>query len=201
MRTVLFRTELSSVVASKKAALTRLVSPRRWENLVDRQFWMPGPWDQDPYDRAQWPDLQTGLPCLAIRAEIGAWTAYVGVPDAHPLYGQSLEYGRVNFCGPTDELHYIEPPEVAPDAYVDENNPLSALDVVRLPPKLWFFGFDAASGRDIVPLMQAVERKMAKTSNLFRAYGGEPSYKNLDYVIEQCAKLAQTLASTEVENA
>jgi hypothetical protein len=183
---------------SQEPAPTSLVSPRRWENLVDRSFWPPGPWDSDPYDRAQWPDFKTQLPCLAIRSEIGCWTGYVGVPQTHTFFDIPAELSRVNFFGPTDEIHYIDPGDVPEDAHVDENNPLSALDVIRLPPKLWFFGFDTAHHNDLIPLMAAVELGVE------REYPNMPArqkatYKNLDFIIGQCAKIAEELVQADRE--
>lgn len=157
-----------------------------------------GPWDSDLWDRAQWPDFKTQLPCLAIRSEIGCWTGYVGVPSTHSLFEREFELSHVNFCGPTDEIHYIDPGEVPQDAHVDENNPLSALDVIRLPPKLWFFGFDVAHHDDLIPLMALVDQGVAREYPNMPAHR-KPTYKNLDYIIAQCAKISEHLVHIDSE--
>lgn len=52
----------------------------------DKTDWPDGPWKDEP-DKVQWPDESTGLPCLIVRNDCGAWCGYVGVPDSHPLFG------------------------------------------------------------------------------------------------------------------
>jgi hypothetical protein len=50
-----------------------------------RERWAPGPWDDEP-DKVQFPDPETGLPCLAVRGPMGSWCGYVGVGPQHPWY-------------------------------------------------------------------------------------------------------------------
>jgi hypothetical protein len=53
-----------------------LVKERIW-TFVDKRKWGPGPWMDEP-DKIQYPDPETGLPCLAVRGPLGSWCGYVG---------------------------------------------------------------------------------------------------------------------------
>lgn len=57
---------------------------------VDKSAWARGPWDGEP-DKRQWPDPDTGLPCLAVRGPAGAWCGYVGVMPGHPWHGKDYD--------------------------------------------------------------------------------------------------------------
>jgi hypothetical protein len=56
-------------------------------NTVDKSGWGSGPWQDEP-DKKQWLDLETRLPCLAVRGPGGHWCGYVGVTESHPLHGK-----------------------------------------------------------------------------------------------------------------
>lgn len=161
---------------------------------------VPGPWADEP-DRVQWPDAETGLPCLLTRNPYyGSLCGYVGVPEGHPLHGRDygeeavyealFAHGGVNFSQPCQEqeggvCHIPGPGE---------------------PDSVWWFGFDCAHGGDLLPLMDrkpseilgdylspALSGSLAKI--LQRLDSGE--YRDLAYVKAQCASLAQQLKALE----
>src|SRR6185295_5225427 len=58
--------------------------------FLDKSKWPErGPWDNEP-DKAQWTDVATGLPCLAVRAH-SHWCGYVGVTEEHPVFGKDYD--------------------------------------------------------------------------------------------------------------
>jgi hypothetical protein len=76
----------------------------------NRTGWGHGPWDTEP-DKVQWPDAVTGLPCLAVRSDLGNWCGYVGVSPDHPDHGKGYDdvdveiHGGLTFaagCGHSD---------------------------------------------------------------------------------------------------
>ena len=64
---------------------------------IDTAAWGDGPWATEP-DKIQWPDEETGYPCLIVRnGQVGGFLCgYVGVPKGHPAYG-------LNYDGRTQE--------------------------------------------------------------------------------------------------
>lgn len=146
--------------------------------------WPRGEWDGEP-DKVQWQDGETGLPCLAVRnPKYGHWCGYVGVQDSHPLHGK--DYNDVNFdvhggitytnsCQPTDDesrgvCHTPEPGE---------------------PDHVWWFGFDCAHCGDFSP---SDTQRAIELGYPFRQRADE-TYKTLEYVQDQCRKLALQIAS------
>jgi hypothetical protein len=104
-----------------------------------RASWGPGPWQSEP-DRAEW-TTEAGLPGLIVRNHMGALCGYVAVPPGHPLHGRDfgdldlschggLTYGAA--CR-GDVCHKPAPGE---------------------PDNVWWFGFDCAHSRDLVPSFQ-----------------------------------------------
>lgn len=53
----------------------------------DKSKWGFGQWMDEP-DKMQWQDEATGLPCLMVRNNGGAWCGYVGLSEGHPFYGK-----------------------------------------------------------------------------------------------------------------
>jgi hypothetical protein len=168
------------------------VFPRKWYKQHDRSTWGAGPWDAELEDREQWADPATGYPCLMIRTDLGAWSAYVGVYPDHPAFGEEIEdlgHG-VNDYGYTDEIRFIEPWPDDPNAVVDVDNPKeSILEVVRLPDYLWFFGFDNMHGGDIIPgINEALQHTLSRSGG--RRIG---TYKDQAHVKKTCAEIALLL--------
>ena len=150
----------------------------------DRSNWNAGPWDNEP-DKIQFPDKETGLPCLMHRSPLGNWCGYVGVTVDHPLFakywgdlydpstdaGADLEvHGGLtysDFCQQTD----------------DESQGICHLPDNDEPYHVWWFGFDCAHGYDSGP------------SKEFPALGDQQEYRDVAYVKKECARLAKQLAS------
>ena len=143
--------------------------------FIDKSNWPTGQWNNEP-DKVQWRDEHTGLPCLARRARNGIWCGYVGVSESHPWFGQPYQdhddldvHGGLTFsdsCAADGKEHGIchKPAEGEPD-------------------KVWWFGFDCAHVYDLIPEM-------------LRHYPRIPdeTYKSIDYVRSECAKLARQIA-------
>jgi hypothetical protein len=53
-------------------------------NEIDKSTWGDGPWMTEP-DRVEW--RHAGLPCLALRNQMGVWCGYAAVPPGHPWHG------------------------------------------------------------------------------------------------------------------
>ena len=72
---------------------------------TDKSGWGEGPWLTEP-DKVVWVDERTNLDCMAHRGPLGAWCAYVGVPEGHPAYGQDYDdvdvdaHGGLTALGP-----------------------------------------------------------------------------------------------------
>lgn len=113
---------------------------------IDKTRWAPGPW-HDEYDKKQWTDAATGLPCLVVRVpKAGHLCGYVGVPPSHPAYGKDYDdaclygvevHGGFTFadrCQPVaDESQGVC--HVAPDGEDD----------------VWWLGFDHTHSGDLSP--------------------------------------------------
>ena len=149
---------------------------------IDRS-WPSGPWDGEP-DKMQWPDAETGLPCLAVRHQhSGHWCGYVGVSESHPLHGKNYSdddlnldvHGGLTFsdiCQPVD----------------DESRGICHVPDANEPDHVWWFGFDCAHLGDATPL----DAKYALEGGSVFSGPGD-TYKTLNYVRAECAKLAKQL--------
>lgn len=141
-----------------------------------------GEWQNEP-DKMQWKDQETGLPCLIVRhAFLGTLCGYVGVDKNHPLFEKDYEeadvsvHGRLTFashCSPSEDVHaichVIEPGE----------------------EEVWWFGFDCGHSMDTCPAML----KLAEDLNALpgAAFLGKVTYKNIEYVKNECKELAAQL--------
>lgn len=140
----------------------------------DKTGWPRGPWDTEP-DKIQWPDVETGLPCLIVRNNVGALCGYVGSPAGHPWYG--LDY---------------DAPEPYPDVHggltfadrcqdeAPEGHGICHIAGPGEPDDVWWLGFDTAHCGDHTPLL--------------RLFPGD-TYKNVEYVKDQCAQLAKAISA------
>lgn len=150
---------------------------------VDRTGWPAGPWDDEP-DKVQWPDPDTGLPCLAVRNEGGHWCGYVGLPPGHPLHGKGYDdvdadvHGGLTFADECADA-------MREDRYVCH------VPGPGEPDHVWWLGFDCAHSGDYSPW----KAKRAETEPIFAAC--YETYRTIDYVRRQCASLAKQLASKQ----
>lgn len=137
-------------------------------------------------DFAEWIDASTGLPCRAVlNPTTGTWCGYVGVPLRHPWHG--LEYddlpdidvhGGVTFTG-----------EHRVGTYAGD-----AMGTTRAEGVTWWIGFDCAHAWDVMPLLDA--------RSLLKLPDGEGlprrTFKDLDYVRAECARLATQIVEARV---
>lgn len=164
---------------------------------VDKSGWARGEWDDEP-DKRQWTDDATGLPCLAVRhPEFGHWCGYVGVHAGHPAHGlQGYYYGNghdgeepltrvmqavndlsvhggVTFAGPCQEG--------------DRERGVCHVPTPGEPDDVWWFGFDCTHAWDLSPGLKATLQRIGAP--------GIPgdTYKTLDYVSAEVAKLARQI--------
>lgn len=170
----------------------------------DKSEWGDGPWQDEP-DKVQWKDAETGLPCLANRGPAGAWCGYVGVSEGHPAFEKHYdavydlfpgwdEEGHLEVHGGlTYSNHCAEGPEESSICHVPEPGE---------PDHVWWLGFDCAHSGDVMPSVEASNRKRYEETRdpiwlPLRAPWGE-SYKTLDYVRQETTRLAAQLASLQV---
>ena len=138
--------------------------------IHDRTGWDSGPWDGEP-DKVQWVDQATHLPCLAVRNPSGAWCGYVGVLPDHKDFGK--DYNDVDY---------------------DVHGGLTFADKFQLtqtPGELdnvWWFGFDCNHCDDFAPGMHFRLKALGYDFEI-----PNEKYRTLDYVKEQCVKLAKQL--------
>lgn len=159
-----------------------------WRGFTDRDNWPPGEWDHEP-DKVEWIDDDTGLPCIIHRGRTGAWCGYVGVAPDHPYHGRH-DYDQVPVevhggltyaapCNPHDDddfgvCHKAEPGE---------------------PDDVWWLGFDCAHAGDEMPGLIWVTEKVKVDHPGLNYPEGWATYKNQEYVMEECKLLALQLAN------
>jgi len=142
---------------------------------LDKSEFGPGPWDNEP-DKVQWPDRQTGLPCLAVRHQtLGNWCGYVGVAESHPYFRKDYDdelvdikaHGGLTFSGLC--------------AHDDKEHGICHNPAPGEPDRVWWFGFDCAHAYDYAP-------GLATTIKWH-----EDVYRDLAYVQRECASIARQL--------
>lgn len=142
---------------------------------LPRKGWPSGPWDSEP-DKVQWPDPDTGLPCLAVRNQMGAWCGYVGVAEGHVLYGTSYSEVQASVHGGLTFADKCRPSG-------NEAEDICHLPGPGEPDHVWWLGFDCAHYMDLCP---------HEPYSLMGALSG--TYRTLEFVKDQCTQLAQQLA-------
>jgi hypothetical protein len=148
---------------------------------LDKESWGAGPWSEEP-DKIQWVDETTNLDCLIVRGPLGALCGYVGVPSNHDLYqvyyGDIPEYldvhGGVNFSN-SCQPHGTDPSQ----------------GICHIPEPgrsdhVWWLGFDCSHCQDYLP-------STFRDPNLDKLRH-EYTYRDVDYVKQQCTNLAIQLA-------
>lgn len=148
---------------------------------IDRRAmgWPAGEWDSEP-DKVQWPDADTGLPCLAVRnPRSGHWCGYVGVSEEHPWHGKGYEEVTAEAHGGLTFADKCRPGE-------DESRGICHVPAPGEPDHVWWFGFDCAHFCDRSPLEEAY----AQTRGYPFQRMADETYKTLDYVKRECNLLA-----------
>ena len=151
---------------------------------IDRgeQGWPSGPWDGEP-DKVQWPDPETGLPCLAVRhSTSGHWCGYVGVDESHPLHGEEYGAPDVDVHGGLTFSGSCQPSET-------ESRGVCHVPSEGEPDHVWWFGFDCAHAWDLSPVAYRFSQERGGI------WGIDPDsvYRDLNYVKAHCRMLAKQL--------
>lgn len=157
---------------------------------IDREAlgWPSGEWDSEP-DKIQWPDEETGLPCLAVRNHrAGYWCGYVGVDESHPFYGKDYSNDDVRQAdGELVDVHggltfsdKCHPGETEGQGICHVASPGE-------PDHVWWFGFDCAHLGDCSPY------DMTEQGRRWRDPMSD--YRSLEYVKGECRHLARQLAA------
>lgn len=147
----------------------------REKEAMKKETWAEGEWQHEP-DRKEWKDEKTGLDCMIIRNQMGALCGYVGVPEGHPAHGKGYNDVDIDVHG---GLTY------AAECHGHICHKTEGGDHV------WWFGFDCAHSRDLVPSF---------TSTIYKEIIGRESimiqdstYRNMAYVENEVSGLAQQL--------
>jgi hypothetical protein len=185
-----------------RTAKEKIMKIQEW-TFIDKSDWGEGQWQREP-DKMQWPDPETGLPCLALRhPTFGNWCGYVGVPPEHPFHGRAYYACSLpEKCEDDGEYceHSIER-ELDPhggvtfaDSCVEEDKEHGICHVPDQgePDDIWWFGFDCAHLDDASPGRRAMDRKYGIPSTVF----GANVYRDLQYVRQECAAMARQLAGS-----
>lgn len=145
--------------------------------------WPSGEWDSEP-DKLQWPDEATGLPCLVVRhPRLGHLCGYVGVPPGHPLHGHPDQDVDVEVHGGLTFANACQPEEREAEGICHVPGPGE-------PEHVHWFGFDCAHAGDFSPGLHRKELDWLDSLKVLRDYD---TYRALDYVKGECAKLALQL--------
>lgn len=182
------------------------------EERVPKEKWPPGPWHDEP-DELSWIDEETGYKCLIRRGFFGSLCGYVGLHEGHKLYGK-----KYNYRFPIDDLG--ESP-----CDMDKNGPINLLlealyrgfkgadgccqlcAVINVHggltftdmweqqnDGLWYLGFDCGHCNDYQPGLDAsLSQHSFHNPNLFHG----STYRDLEYVKNECRRLASQLKAIE----
>ena len=133
----------------------------KFDPKINRANWKKnGSWDLEP-DFISWES--SGLSCVMIRHDHGAWCGYVGVNKHHPKFSSNY-----------DEIE------------VDVHGGLTYSDVLpQMHNDLIYFGFDCCHCDDFTPTWPFSYLRIGATSG--------DSYKDVTYVRNQVASLAKQL--------
>lgn len=135
----------------------------------DRKLWGDGPWDGEP-DRVEW--KVKGLPALIVRSDLGNLCGYVAVPPGHPSHGKDYDLVDVNVHGGLTYAGACSG-EICHKVAKGE------------PDDVWWLGFDCGHAWDLIPYMVASHGPWL--------FGEGATYKTVEYVQEECEKLAAQL--------
>lgn len=164
----------------------------REESFIDKSGWGGGPWHGEP-DKIQWTDEATGLPCLIVRNGGGALCGYVGVAEGHPFFGVEYNGCAGKSCGESYCDH-------APDHAVEVHGGLTFSGFCQEgehgichvpapgePERVWWLGFDCGHFFDASPAYDA------RCGDAYIFNGRDRTYRTVDYVRDECARLAAQL--------
>jgi hypothetical protein len=146
--------------------------------MIDKSNWPPGEWMNEP-DEVRWVDEESGLECIINRnTGLGILCGYVWIKKGHPYYKEEYE-----------ELNKLGNIKVHGDLTFSRSG--RDLDT-------WLLGFDCGHDSDIIPL----ELRNPIEADLSKRFGNEVecdsvSYKNIEFLKNECRSLARQLKSIE----
>lgn len=148
-------------------------------HTVDKSDWEQGPWTDEP-DKMQWPDEETGLPCLIVRGPSGALCGYVGVAEGHPAfkrdYDEVYSLADIEVHGGLTYADMCQPSD-------DESRGICHLPDPGERDHVWWLGFDCAHAGDVCPKYDS-------------KFDGDV-YRSISYVKGHCGHLAHQLKAME----
>ncbi len=184
-----------------------------YRDVQDKSDWGDGPWQREP-DKAVWVDESTGLDCMINRGPMGSLCGYVGVPEGHPFFGKGysecLEHG--SDCDSSWEHKTTGDVDVHggltyAGACGEGEDPAKGICHIPQPGRpdhVWWFGFDCAHAWDLVPSMEASNRRYYEKARSegdaegMRIWGRQPepdqTYRNVRYVESEVRDLARQLS-------
>ena len=153
----------------------------------DKSDWLRGPWDSEP-DKVQFPDPDTGLPCLLHRGPSGHWCGYVGVAKDHLAF--EMPYDKLDAKWDIDVHGGLTFSSFCKEKPVELGEPDESEGICHVPgpddpERVWWLGFDCAHSGDYTGM---------STGQSYVAQDYDNIYRTADYVKEQCALLAKQLA-------
>lgn len=140
---------------------------------IDKTNWPEGPWMTEP-DKVQF-ITAVGLPALIVRNWMGALCGYVGVHPGHPCYEEGYHVPAVDVHGGLTYSNHCQ-----------ENGPICHVPAPGEPDDVWWFGFDCAHARDMIPGL-----------SVGLLGQGADVYRDLRYVRAECEELARQLKAME----
>lgn len=155
---------------------------------IDKSTWGVGPWQTEP-DKVQFPDPETGMPCLIVRVgHTGHLCGYVGVTEGHPYYKKDGYDHDVSVHGGITFTSMCVPSE-------DEGHGICHVPGHGEPDHVWWLGFDCAHYLDFAPAMAVTLGKLPGDHSWMEG----DIYRTVDYVKSEIASLAKQLK--EIGNA
>lgn len=151
---------------------------------IDKSSWPAGPW-QDEFDKKQFEDADTGLPCLIVRNAGGALCGYVGVPEGHPAFEK--DYNDIYML---DDDIRVHGGMTFSDFCAQGDNECTGICHVPGPgesDRVWWFGFDCNHGGDIAPAW--LNSDLPQIPDIY----GSNHYRDVPYVETDIRHLAARL--------
>lgn len=148
---------------------------------ADLRAWGDGEWKNEP-DKIQWVDEATGLDCLIHRHNrSGHLCGYVGVPEGHPAFEKDYETPDVDVHGGLTYADFCQDTAC-------EDKGICHVPYEGRPHRVWWLGFDCAHSGDYSPISHRFENESWYSRS-------HETYRNVEYVKAECAKLAAQLAA------
>lgn len=124
-----------------------------------------------------------GRPCRLLRnRRTGTWCGYVGV--AHDHWAAIPDFNLLN--------RYLDHKSTSRSLYphggLTYSSPLLVNASTEVPPNVWWLGFDAAHGGDLIPMID----KIAPTEGADRDV-----YRTQAYMMDECARLAEAVTTLD----